>query len=169
MSQFTAVDPLQLQENPFQLIGKDWTLITARKGDKVNTMTASWGGLGVLWNKNVAFIFIRPQRYTFDLVNDGETFSLNFLQESFRPMLGYCGKASGRDEDKIAHCGFHISTSENTPYIEEGRLAVICRKLYAQDLDPAAFFDASILPQCYSDQDYHRMFIGEIVKVLVKE
>ena len=58
------IKPEELTRNPFQMIGKDWLLITTKKGDKVNTMTASWGGIGWLWNKPVAFVFIRPERFT---------------------------------------------------------------------------------------------------------
>ena len=61
---FKKIKPEELQKNPFQMIGKEWLLVTAEKDGKANTMTASWGGVGVMWGRNVAFIVIRPQRYT---------------------------------------------------------------------------------------------------------
>ena len=65
-----------LNENAFQMIGKDWLLLTAKKDGKVNTMTASWGGVGVMWGKQVAFLFIRPQRYTKEFVDAAAEMSI---------------------------------------------------------------------------------------------
>ena len=74
-----SIKPEELQKNVFSMIGKEWLLVTAEKEGQVNTMTASWGGLGVMWGKNVAFIVLRPQRYTKEFVDAGETFSLSVL------------------------------------------------------------------------------------------
>ena len=93
------------QANPFDLIGKKWMLVTAEHEGVVNTMTASWGGLGHMWNKDVAYVVIRPQRYTKDLVDQEETFTLSFFGEEHRKALGYLGTVSGRDEDKISKSG----------------------------------------------------------------
>ncbi|WP_040198082.1 flavin reductase family protein [Candidatus Soleaferrea massiliensis] len=156
---------LEIQDNPFKLISKDWTLITTKCGGKVNTMTASWGGVGTLWHKDVAFIFIRPQRLTFEYLENSDTFSLNFMTEDYRKQLSLCGSKSGRDVDKIAECGFTVGTSEDTPYLEQSRLALVCRKMYFSDLDPKHFLDPSI-DKNYAAKDYHRMYVGEILKVL---
>ena len=48
------IKPEELQKNPFQMIGKEWLLVTAEKEGKANTMTASWGGVGIMWGKPVA-------------------------------------------------------------------------------------------------------------------
>ncbi len=39
--------------NPFDLIGQKWMLISAGTEDKWNTMTASWGAVGVMWASRV--------------------------------------------------------------------------------------------------------------------
>ena len=96
-----SIKPEELEKNVFHMIGKEWLLVTAEKEGKVNTMTASWGGLGVMWGKNVAYIVLRPQRYTKEFVDAGETFSLSVLDEEYRKTLSYLGTVSGRDEDKI--------------------------------------------------------------------
>ena len=75
--------------NPFFKIGKEWMLITAGTKEKINTMTASWGSLGVMWGKNVAFTFIRPQRYTKEFIDDNNTFSLCFFPEEYKKDLSY--------------------------------------------------------------------------------
>jgi flavin reductase (DIM6/NTAB) family NADH-FMN oxidoreductase RutF len=162
---FVSITPEQLQQNVFSAIGKQWMLITAG-GDTVNTMTASWGGLGVLWNKPVAFIFVRPSRHTYGFLEQNETFSLGFFAEEHRAALQLCGKVSGRDVDKIAQCGFTVCRSGDTPYFEQSELVLCCRKLYFGDIDPARFGDASIAA-CYpGDTDYHRVYIAEIEQIL---
>ena len=159
---FQELDPKELKGNVFSLFDDRWTLITAGTRDRCNTMTASWGGLGVLWNKNVATIYVRPQRYTFEFLENTGSFTLSFFGEQWRKALAYCGSASGRDEDKFAHCGFHVAMAgEEASYIQEADLVLVCRKLYWNDLDPCGL-------DCYPEKDYHRMYIGEITKVLVK-
>ena len=123
----------ELNENVFELIGKKWMLITAAKEGKSNTMTASWGGLGVMWGKKVAYVVIRPQRYTKEFIDVAESFSLSFLPEKFRKELSYLGSVSGRDEDKIAKAGLSLTYQEEAPYFEESELVLICKKLFVQE------------------------------------
>ena len=73
-----------LSENFFEVIGKEWMLVTAGNKDHFNTMTASWGGIGFLWNKPVVYVFIRPERYTFEFIEKSEYFTLSFLGEENR-------------------------------------------------------------------------------------
>ena len=169
MSQFYEITPEQIEKNPFTLIGKEWMLIAAEKEGKVNAMTASWGGVGVLWNKNVIFGFVRPQRYTKEFVEAGDYFSLTFFDESYKKDLQYFGTVSGRDEDKIEKCGFSTCSDENAPYFAEANMAIICKKLYAGNIDPSAILMPEIDKTIYPDKDYHIVYIGEIVKVLKKD
>ncbi len=168
MSQFYEISPEQIEKNPFTMIGKEWMLIGAESGGRVNAMTASWGGVGVLWHKNVVFTFIRPQRFTKGLVDAEERFSLTFLDESHRDTLNYFGKVSGKDEDKIAKSGLTVEHCEGAPYFTEGNLVLICKKLYAGDILPEALCAEGIDERHYPAKDYHTMYIGEIVKVLMK-
>ena len=164
MSDFTRVRPEDLADNTFKLIGEDWMLITAGAPESFNTMTASWGGLGVLWDKNVCFCFIRPQRYTLEFMERAETFTLSFFTEHYREALNICGSRSGRDGDKVALAGLtpQAGLLTGTTAFAEARLVLECRKLYFQDLNPAHFLDAAI-NRVYPARDYHRMFSGEIV------
>ena len=158
------VEPKELVMNPFAAIGDQWMLITAGRADKCNTMTASWGGVGVLWGKPVATAYIRPQRYTKQFVDEQEYFTLSFLPESQRANLSYCGRVSGRDEDKIAHCGFTVETAAcGAPYFAEAETVLVCRKLYRQRIDPADFIDGAE-DRWYPEKDYHDMYIAEIVE-----
>ena len=143
------IKPEELQKNPFQMIGKEWLLVTAEKEGKTNTMTASWGGVGIMWGKPVAYV------------------SLSVLGEDYRKTLNYFGTVSGRDEDKIAKSGLHVAHENGTPYFEEANTVLVCRKLYAQPYDPACFIDKSCDEKWYPNKDYHTMYIAEIEKVLV--
>ena len=118
------LDPKRLEENVFSLFDDQWTLITAGTPEHCNTMTASWGGLGVLWHKNVATIYVRPQRYTYEFLETSEFFTLSFFDEAWRQQLSYCGTVSGREADKVASCGFHIGAAGEAPYIQEARLEI---------------------------------------------
>ncbi len=167
---FTAVSPDNLTENVFDLIGRRWMLITAGDKNSCNTMTASWGGLGVLWGKNAAFCFVRPQRFTFGLMEKSECYTLSFFPRGeYRRELDLCGSKSGRDTDKIAECGFTVLYDDSgAPYFAEAELVLVCRKMYAGDMDPACFTDPSIAGH-YKNNDYHRMYVGQIVRALKKD
>lgn len=165
---FQRIDPKEMAVNPFQAIGEQWMLITAGTKDRCNTMTASWGGLGVLWGKPVATAYIRPQRYTKEFVDEQEFFTLSFLPGSQRANLTYCGSVSGRDEDKIAHCGFTVETADcGAPYFAEAETVLVCRKMYCQRIEPENFIDQDA-DRWYPDKDYHDMYIAEIVEAYQK-
>jgi len=165
---FTAIQPDQLNDNPFKLIGKDWMLITAGAPESFNTMTASWGGLGVLWERKVAFCFIRPTRHTFGFMEHSPIFTLSFFEERHRKTLAFCGSHSGRDTDKIKDAGLTPVDKDGFVYYQEARLVLACRKLYFQDLSPERFVDPKI-GDMYPQKDYHRMYVGEIETCLLRE
>jgi flavin reductase (DIM6/NTAB) family NADH-FMN oxidoreductase RutF len=153
--------------NPFNLIGKDWMLISSGSKDSFNMMTAGWGGLGILWGKKVIFCFIRPTRYTYKFVNENDLFTVSFFSSEYREALNICGRYSGRDVDKVKLSGL-IPVEDNeyrTVYYDQARLVFICKKIYYQDINPDNFLDESIHNN-YPMKDYHRMFVGEIVKAL---
>lgn len=168
MNEFTIIKPEELSANAFSTIGKDWLLITAEVEGKVNTMTASWGGLGVMWHKNAAFIFIRPQRYTKEFVDGSSHLSLCVLEDGLRKELNYLGTVSGRDESKIEKAGLTVRREDGVPYFDQSRIVLLCRKLFSQQLDPNCFVDVTIEPKIYPNKDYHYMYVCEVEKVLVR-
>ncbi len=168
---FREISPYEINDNVFTALDKDWMLICVADESKTcgaNAMTASWGGFGILWNKPVATIYIRPQRYTYALTEKHDRVSLCLFDEDLRDALKVCGTKSGRDMDKLGQCGLTVSSELDTPVINEARLVLVCKKLYADDLKEECFTDASPLA-CYPKKDYHRFYICEIEKVLVKE
>lgn len=164
MSEFKTLEPSQLG-NVFEMIGKQWMLITAGDRNACNTMTASWGGMGVLWGAPVAFAFIRPTRYTLEFIEKTDMFTLCFFDEEYRKALNFCGTKSGRDVDKVKATGLTPAYDGEAVYFEQARTVLVCKKMYRQDLDPTCFIDKS-QDQKWYNQDYHRMFVGQIQKVL---
>lgn len=166
MNSFKEISPEVLRKNTFQMIGKEWMLITAGDETKVNTMTASWGGLGVMYGKPVAFVVVRPQRYTKEFIDREDTFSLSFLDKAYKKTLNYLGTVSGRHEDKIAKSGLNVVYSDGTPYFNEARHVLICKKLYKQSLIGEGLLDQKLDNTWYSNKDYHILYIAEITKAL---
>lgn len=166
---FHSVPFDSLSLNPFTKLGQDWALVTAGDQNDFNTMTGSWGALGFIWGKPTVTIYIRPQRYTKEFLDRGDTFTLSFYPADQKPVLGYLGKASGRDENKVGKSGLTPYFAGGTVCFEEAELIFVCRKLSRTTLSPDGFLDPSIDGRWYPEKDYHDMYIAEITDVLVKD
>ncbi|MDO4478295.1 MAG: flavin reductase [Lachnospiraceae bacterium] len=157
-----------LTMNPFTKIGKEWALVSAGDAASSNTMTVSWGGVGVLWGVNVVYIFIRESRHTKGFVDNGDTFSLAFLGDEYRQALSYCGSHSGRDGNKWEAAGLTPAEKDGVVYPAEASLVFLCRKMAAVPVNEDSFIDADIQPKWYGDHDMHTMYVGQILDVIEK-
>jgi len=157
------------REDAFELIGKRWMLVTAGTKDKFNTMTASWGGIGWLWNKPVAFVFIRPERYTHEFTEREGRLTLSFYAEEHRAKLQFCGTKSGRDVDKVKETGLvPVELESGAMTFAQSCLTLDCRKLFKTSMAAANFVDKSILGQFYGDKpggSFHDVYVVEIESV----
>ena len=164
---YKQISPLAIEGNLMRQIASDWMLVTAGNKEKFNTMTANWGGVGYLWNKPVVFVFIRPERYTFQFIERSDGFTLTFFDENYREGLNLCGTKSGRDCDKVSEAGLTRHFTElGYPAFTEARLVLECRKLYANLLARDAFLDNEPFRIHYSNKGgLHKMYIAEIVRV----
>lgn len=178
---FREISPAEIRGNMIDRIGREWMLVTAakdgsRKGDACgstyNTMTASWGGVGVLWGKPVAFVFIRPERHTYSFAEASDYMTLSFFGEDKRPELAFCGSKSGRDVDKALECSLTpVFTEEDggtSVYFSEAALVLTLKKLYAVPIEERAFVDRECLTH-YESSGFHKMYVGEIERVLERE
>ena len=162
-----------LMMNPMSMIAKEWMLVTAGNKERgYNTMTASWGHLGSIWGHGgglpTAVVYLRPQRYTKEFVDREELFTISVFPEKYKKDLGYLGRVSGRDEDKVAATSLTPVFDGEYTYFAEAKLVLVCRKLYQSTLQEDGFIDKSILTDNYPNRDLHDMYIGEIVKVLAE-
>ncbi len=152
----------------FAALNNRWMLLTAGGKDAgtYNIMTISWGAVGVLWNKPIAVVFVRPSRHTYGFMEGGHTFTLCAFPSEFKDSLTLCGTSSGRTIDKIKECGFTPVPSSlvSTPGFDEAELILECRKIYYDDIKPAHFL-APYIEGNYKGHDYHRLYIGEIAAI----
>lgn len=165
---FKEISIKELNVNPATMFSDGWAILTAGSEDSFNGMTVSWGATGELWGKAVAFAFVRPQRYTHEFCEKSDYFTLSFFAGKNREELTFFGRNSGRDCDKFAETGITAKADGDYVYCDEAEIVFLCRKSAKTILQPENFFDGAI-EDCYSAKDYHDIYIGEIVKVLVKE
>lgn len=165
---FTKTDVHELKQNVFQEIGQNWMLISAKNPEgKVNTMTASWGAMGVLWGKETVTVYIRQSRYTREFVDSQEYFTIS-LFDGCKKELGLLGSRSGRDGDKIAEAGFVLELVDGQPTFAQSKCVLICKKMYQDDI-PMEAMPEDVREKWYKDGDFHTMYIAEIVGCYVNE
>ena len=159
-----TIDPERFSLRVIHTFGQRWMLLTAGDKKSFNTMTISWGTIGMIWSKPAAMVVVRPSRYTFQFMEQGQDFTLCVLPEKFKKQLTMIGSRSGRDGDKIKASGLKVISSEvvKAPAFDEAELIIECRKLYSDDIKPARFIDPGIETN-YGGKDYHRLYGGEIV------
>ena len=166
---FKNLDVLSIKDNVFKLIGNDWMLITAGNLQSYNTMTASWGCMGILWNKPIAVCFIRPQRYTLNFVEKNEYLTLSFFSEKYRKALEFCGSRSGRDWNHAKETGLTpMLTDLGNVTFSQARLVLECHKLYNDTIREENFVLKELVSKNYPGKDFHRFFLGEVVRVYTK-
>ena len=165
---FKKIDVTELNDNFFTKFNKEWSLVTAGCETNLNTLTASWGGIGILWNKNVAFTFIRDSRYTLEFVDKNDCYTLSFFGGNCMKELVFCGKNSGRDVDKIKATGLTPIHDGNITYFKEAELVLVCKKLFKQQMSLEGFIDRSMIDKFYADNDLHELYVGEIVDAFIK-
>lgn len=149
----------------FTAFAGDWALLTAGTPEDFNTMTISWGGLGTLWGKSVATVYVRPNRHTYGYIESNEYFTVSFYPAQYRQDLTLLGTCSGRDGDKVAATALSPVSAGDSVTFAQAHTTLLCRKLYAQDLQANAL-EPSLLEKIYADEPLHRMYIGEVVQIL---
>lgn len=162
------IQPIDFTVKINDLWKNKWFLLTSGSFDKdqYNTMTIAWGSFGIMWNKPVAMVVVRPGRFTFEFMEKYDTFTLTAFDKKFKNDLNLLGTKSGRDGDKIAETQLTIVPSAivEAPAFAEAELIVECKKMYWDDFKPENFVDFSI-DKNYPLKDYHRMYFGEIIQI----
>ena len=153
--------------NIYKMLSENWMLICGGNQDKFNMMTASWGGLGHVYNKPAAFCFINPTRYTFQLMESNDTYTLCFFTEAYRETLNYCGTHSGKEVDKVKESGLTpIFTPSKSVAFSEAWMIIECKKMVSQQFSKESIFDSEAKEKW--GENLHKMYIGEIIHVWVK-
>lgn len=165
-------DPKTTAPKLLPAFGAENALLTAGTAEHCNTMTIGWCQTGRLWGLDVCTVYVRPERYTYQFMEDDGYFTVSVLPADQKKTMAVCGSKSGRDMDKIKECGLTVRTGAGgAPFFEEAELVLVCKKLYAQDLDPAAVCPAgeeAITPSYGAKGGWHRVYTGEIVEAYSK-
>lgn len=162
---FRTIEPKAIEGNVFEMISQDWMLVTSGPLSAWNTMTASWGGFGHLWNRDVAFVFVRPSRHTWSFIERTNALTLSFFGPEWKKALAACGAVSGRDRDKAAMTGLEpVEVAPGAVAFAQASLVLVCGVMHKQDLDPDGFIDPSIAD--HYDGDYHRLYVARIDSAL---
>ncbi|MGE4584620.1 MAG: flavin reductase family protein [Sphaerochaeta sp.] len=167
---YVEVPVEMLQMNPFTAIGTDGFLVTAGNAEKFNTMTASWGGMGVLWERNIIILFVRKSRYTHQFLESSDGFTVSFFPPGMRDHLVWCGQHSGREYDKVAETGLQVSYISSPKGAErvtfkQASLVFSCTKAVVMDFDED-MFQLPQIQEFYQEGDLHTVFIGFIDSIL---
>ena len=171
-SDYKHIKPNEIGGNVFDKISKEWMLITAKDKDsgKYNTMTASWGTMGFIWDRPVLMCVIRPQRYTREFTDNSDIATFTFFDKQYRDALNFCGVKSGRDYDKAAETGLTpCDDIDGTIYFNEANLVIVGKKFYKGTFDPESFMDPAMPKKYYPIDDFHAVYYYEIIDVLIKE
>ena len=156
---------MEVATDIFKQVDKKWALLTAGSMERFNTMTISWGGLGTLWNKPVASVYVRTSRYTHDFMDEAEHFTVSFFPEEYKKTLGVLGSKSGRDMDKMHVDGLTAVEAGDSVTFAEAEVTLLCKKMFRQQLD-VANIPAEIVSQYYDGDAPHDLYIGEVVEIL---
>ena len=163
------MDIKDYQTHPFTKLDKDWALLTAGTAEDFNSMTISWGGMGTLWGKPVAFIFVKPTRYTYEFVSKHDEITISFYGNEYKKALGIFGSKSGRDIDKPKTAGLTPKILEHGITYEEAAETIVCKKLFMQQLDKEKFPDV-VLPFYNGRGDKelpaHYFVVAEVVEII---
>ena len=163
---FQEINIRDLNQNAVSMIADRWMLVAAGNEEGYNMMTASWGALGEMWGKDIAAVVIRPTRYTYEFMEQEDFFTISVFSDELKQKIhSVCGSKSGRDLDKTKETGL-TPVFDGGVYFEQTDIVLVCKKIYVDDVKPQNFIDKSLDEKWYNN-DYHRMYMGEIVKVLV--
>ena len=166
---FEEFNVLDMNLPVFKLINNSWMLITAGNLENHNTMTASWGGMGIVWHTPMITIFVRPQRYTKQFLDREKFFTISFYEEKYKDALSFCGTHSGSDVNKDEKINFHPFKIGGSVAYEEASLVFYCEKTFSTAIDENKILNKNIVENFYKEKDFHEIYIGKIEKTIVKK
>ena len=145
--------------------------LTVKSGEKINTMTIGWGSIGFAWGKPVFTVLVRYSRYTYELIEKAEDFTVSIpLKGQLKSELAYCGTKSGKDVDKFKECNLDLKESQNvkSPIIDNCDLHFECKIIFKQPMDENNLAQ-EIKDKSYSSGNLHVIYYGEILNSYIKE
>lgn len=166
---FKEIKVCDIKKSACTMFSQGWAIVAAGNQEDYNGMTVSWGCLGHVWRKDVANVYVRPTRYTYEYFEKNDYFTVSiFKEDEYKKDLTYVGKVSGRDEDKFAKTDLTFSFIDDLPVMDQAEYVLLCKKAYAHDIVRPEFIDKDV-ESFYKDENLHRSYYGVIEKVFIKE
>lgn len=167
---FEQIDPKDIAEDVFTLVGENFGILTAGAAGDENAMVTSWGGWGIVFGKPGMFHFLRSNRYTLEKMRDQNVYTVTFFDDEFKDDIMPFGMASGRDTDKMAQTRLTpVRTPEGAPAWKEAKLIVECRLAEVTTVAPDDFYndeDRSFVEEAYAETgDWHKLVLSQITHV----
>ena len=164
------VDLTMLTPEIFRVFEEQPPLLTAGDKTACNTMTIGWCQLGTLWHLPVCTVYVRPERYTYQFMEQQDYFTVSVLPAEAKETVRVCGTKSGRDMDKIKECGLTLCYGAgDAPYFEEAELVLVCKKIFVQDMTPDCVVDGKEILHYYNENNgWHRIYTGQVVEAYIK-
>jgi len=171
---FKKIEPTEINENVFKLVGQDFTVITAGDELHYNSMTASYGGWGQLFDNPVTWCFLRANRYTLEVMKECHTYTMSYFDDEYKEQVLFFGSKTGKDTDKMKETTLTMvqTPSGNTSY-KEARLIIECELMEITSVKPDDFYSQKgkdFVIEGYNDaKDYHKLVFGNITNVWVRD
>ena len=156
---------VNLELDVFSRFEDKWALVCAGDESGFNAMAISWGGLGTLWERPVATVYVKPVRYTWEFMQKHDKFTVIFLPDALKKAVGIMGSRSGRNCDKVSLAGLTPVFLDGAVTFAEAETTVVCRKIYSQDLDRSTM-PKDVIADYYTVEEPHTMFVGEVTEIL---
>ncbi len=171
---FRQISPNEISDNVFQLVGIDYFVITAGKEDRCNSMIGSGGGLGMLFKKPVTWCLIRADRYTLEMIQKEQTYTMSYFPEEFKQQMLFLGSKSGRDTEKMKEVDLTtVQTPSRDISFKEARLIFECKltQITTPTIDDFYTQEAKeYIGEAYKEEsDYRKYVFGEITHVWIKK
>ena len=162
---FKQISPEEICDNVFTLVGKDFFVITAGKEDHYNSMTASGGGLGLLFMKPTTWCILRADRYTLELIQKEQTYTMSYFPNDYKGQLLLLGSKSGRDSEKMKEVKLtSVQTPSGDTSFKEARLIIECKLTELTTPNPHDFYTQeakdSINEACKGANHYRKYMFG---------
>jgi flavin reductase (DIM6/NTAB) family NADH-FMN oxidoreductase RutF len=173
---FRQISPEEIVDiyNVFTLVGKDYYAITAGKEDHYNSMIGSGGGMGLLFKKPTTWCTFRADRYTLEMIQKEQTYTLSYFPEVYKERMLFLGSKSGRDGEKMKEVELtSVQTPSGDMSFKEARLIIECKLTQITTPDPNDFYAQEAkdyIHQAYkTESDYRKYVFGEIACVWAKD
>ena len=170
---FKQISPEEITDNVFTLVAKDFFVITAGKKDHFNSMVGSGGGFGVLFRKPTTWCIVRADRYTLELIQKEQTYTMSYFPSEYKKQMLFLGSKSGRDSEKMKEVELtSIQTPSGDIAFKEARLIIECKLTALTTANPNDFCTQEAkdaINEAYKEENHYRKFVfGEITHVWVK-